>query len=116
MQADTIRCSRSGINSFARARPTFVAASAARRVARPSPFRSSLSSRFASTSSVGDGKIYQVPTPLRDAILSSPVAPRPTLTKYLNTRSSVPSSTVSHTSAWQRPQPLESPGVLYRPR
>lgn len=49
----------SGIKSFARARP-FVAASAVRRIARPAPSRSPLATRFASTSSVGDGKIYQV--------------------------------------------------------
>ncbi|KAI0137152.1 ATP synthase beta chain mitochondrial precursor [Xylariales sp. AK1849] len=50
----------SGISSFSRAtaRSSFVAGS--RRVARPSAFRYPLSSRFASTSSIGDGKIYQV--------------------------------------------------------
>ncbi|KAK6071388.1 ATP synthase F1 [Seiridium cupressi] len=51
---------KSGISSFSRAaaRSPFVAGS--RRVARPSAFRYPISSRFASTNSVGDGKVYQV--------------------------------------------------------
>ncbi|ROW12908.1 hypothetical protein VPNG_04749 [Cytospora leucostoma] len=51
---------KSGIRNFARARPSFVAASATRRAAQPSPLRFPISSRFASTAGVGDGKIYQV--------------------------------------------------------
>ncbi|EEY17295.1 ATP synthase subunit beta [Verticillium alfalfae VaMs.102] len=51
---------KSGISSFARAaRPSF-AATASPRVIRPSTLRFPVASRFASTSSVGDGKIYQV--------------------------------------------------------
>ncbi|CRK32414.1 hypothetical protein BN1708_016103 [Verticillium longisporum] len=51
---------KSGISSFARAaRPSF-AATASPRVIRPSILRFPVASRFASTSSVGDGKIYQV--------------------------------------------------------
>ncbi|KAL1836779.1 hypothetical protein VTJ49DRAFT_4650 [Mycothermus thermophilus] len=52
---------KSGISAFARtARPSFAAAT--RRAVRPTSLnlRASALSRFASTSSVGDGKIYQV--------------------------------------------------------
>ncbi|KAK9778970.1 putative ATP synthase subunit beta [Seiridium cardinale] len=56
----SLKMFKSGISSFSRAaaRSPFVAGS--RRVARPSAFRYPISSRFASTNSVGDGKVYQV--------------------------------------------------------
>ncbi|KAK4082028.1 hypothetical protein PCL_04846 [Purpureocillium lilacinum] len=51
---------KSGISSFARAaRPSFAAA-ATRRAIKPASLRFPLNSRFASTASVGDGKIHQV--------------------------------------------------------
>ncbi|KAK6071885.1 ATP synthase beta chain [Seiridium cupressi] len=57
----SLKMFKSGISSFSRAaaRSPFVAGS--RRVARPSAFRYPISSRFASTNSVGDGKVYQNP-------------------------------------------------------
>ncbi|GAB0139812.1 atp2, beta subunit of the F1 sector of mitochondrial F1F0 ATP synthase [Epichloe bromicola] len=55
-----LTCSGSGISSFARAaRPTFSAA-ASRRAIKPAALRFPLNSRFASSTSVGDGKIHQV--------------------------------------------------------
>ncbi|KAG7285078.1 atp2, beta subunit of the F1 sector of mitochondrial F1F0 ATP synthase [Staphylotrichum longicolle] len=49
---------KSGISAFARARPSFAAAT--RRAVRPASLRAPAFSRFASTAGVGDGKIYQV--------------------------------------------------------
>jgi hypothetical protein len=86
----------SGISSFARAaRPTFAA-----RAVRPAALRVPFGSRFASTSGVGDGKIYQVSGGCRWLILgirSSVLKPLSFDLTSISSRSSVPSSMVSRT-------------------
>lgn len=101
----------SGLSSFARAaRPAFAAPT--RRVLKPatSAFRFPLSSRLASTSSVGDGKIYQVSLRKpRLANLCRTTGNGTGANGYVN-RSSVLSSMVS-----KKPQlPLTSLSIAYK--